>query len=193
MVGFSALIVEDNSGLAAALAETVREWTSEVQVATSVRTARRTLESLRPGLILLDYRLPDGDGLEIAELAQSLRPRPVVVALSGEATAEESFRLARAGVADFLAKPARLEDVRRVIRGALARIPDPTIEARSAVGRVPIFEVEVGVRLAMIEEAFARSGGSVNGAARELGISRQALQQMLKSKDLAGRVKVSRD
>jgi diguanylate cyclase (GGDEF)-like protein len=83
------------------------------------------LERLRTGTFdacLVDHRLPDGDGLELARAAQKARfPVPVIM-LSGAATLELDLQAMALGVADFLDKkrldPVRLE---RTIRYALAR------------------------------------------------------------------------
>jgi len=183
-----ALIVEDNASLAQSLAEVLEERDFSVKHGASVRSAKEALQSWVPQLVILDFMLPDGTGLDVlAELAH-LRPQPVVVAISGEAGPEESFQLARAGVRCFLRKPFRLQQVRAAVDEALDATPDPTVEARAAVGKVGIKDLEAEIRRAMVGEALARSGGSVRGAAALLGISRQLLQHILKSPEHEGKI-----
>lgn len=131
--------------------------------------------------------LPDGTGLDVLSVSSRLSPTPTVVAVSGEATPEDSFRLARAGVCCFLRKPFRLEQIRGALEEALDVVPDPLAEIRSSVGKIPIKDLEANVRRAMVSEALVRSRGSVRGAAQLLGISRQLLQHILKSPEHEGK------
>jgi DNA-binding NtrC family response regulator len=188
----SALIVEDNAGLAATLVDIVRQRATLVNHAGSVAEATRWLEDSQPGLVVLDFKLPDGTGLDVLELLAPRSPQPVVVAVSGEATPEESFRLARAGVRCFLRKPFGLDAIRAALDEALDTSPDPMVEVRGAVGHIGIKELEFEVRRAMVSEALAKSGGSVRGAAALLGISRQLLQHILKAPEFEGQIPRSR-
>lgn len=183
-----ALIVEDNPSLARSLAEVLEERDFLVKHGPSVRAAKQALEGWVPQLVILDFMLPDGTGLDVLAALAPLRPQPVVVAISGEAGPEESFQLARAGVRCFLRKPFRLQQVRAAVEEAMDATPDPTVEARAAVGKVAIKDLEAEIRRAMVGEALARSGGSVRGAAALLGISRQLLQHILKSPEHEGKI-----
>lgn len=186
--GLSALIVEDNAGLASTLSDVVRERASAVHWVANVAEATSWLEGHRPSLVVLDFKLPDGTGLDVLRVLAPRSPQPVVVAVSGEATPEESFRLARAGVRCFLRKPFGLEAVRAALDEALDTSPDPLVEVRAVVGHKGIKELEFEVRKAMVCEALAKSGGSVRGAAALLGISRQLLQHILKAPEFDGQI-----
>jgi len=188
-----ALIVEDNANLGATLADVVRERASEVLLAGSVAEARGHLEGRQPALVVLDFKLPDGTGLDVLQVLAPRSPQPVVVAVSGEATPEESFRLARAGVRCFLRKPFGLDAIRAALDEALDTSPDPIVEVRGVVGHKGIKELEFEVRRAMVSEALAKTGGSVRAAAALLGISRQLLQHILKTPDFEGQITRPRD
>lgn len=54
--------------------------------------------------------------------------------------------------------------------------------ARSAVGRMGIRELEEMLRRTMIDEALRRASGNIQRAADLLGVSRQHLQHMLRSR-----------
>src|SRR3990170_1997403 len=56
-------------------------------------------------VVLTDYRLRDGSGLDVARVAAAASPAPLVIAWSGHASASEAFQLAQAGVLEFLDKP----------------------------------------------------------------------------------------
>ena len=71
--------------------------------ATNLAEARRSIADAPPDLILLDWFLPDGQGLD---LIRSLpEPRPRVVMLTANALAETRTQSLAAGADDFLSKP----------------------------------------------------------------------------------------
>jgi CheY-like chemotaxis protein len=102
------LVVEDNVPLRAAIARLVRSWGAK---AIEAGTAREALALLNPppDLIISDIRLPDESAFCVFEAAARLWPKPLGVAISGEASADETFRLAQVGVLGYLAKPMSLE------------------------------------------------------------------------------------
>ncbi len=170
------LIVEDHGPLREALARALARFSAEVLQADGVRAAEAKLER-HPDVVLVDVWLPDGSGRAVVERAVRLRPAPAVIAMSGHASAEEAFELARAGARRYLAKPIALEDLMRSIDEALADRPDLTPLVAAHVGQTPLREVVEHVRDVMLGEALARTGGSRTAAARVLGVTRQAVQQ----------------
>ena len=172
--------MEDTERLRRTLTEVLRARAAEVVGVGTVAEARDALSALRPDLLVLDFKLPDGSGLEVLEAAASVSPAPVVVAISGTAGPADTFRLAELGVRAYLEKPIALADFERALEQALTRAPDLSPHVRSAVGRVGIKDVEAQVRETMVKEAIARSGGNRRGAARLLRVSRQLLQHMLR-------------
>jgi len=110
-----ALVVEDDPVLRRSLVRGIRRWGLETLEAHDVRSARRMLRC-EPDLVVTDVRLPDGTGHEVARRASRMHTPPLVVAMSGEATAAEAFELGRASVRLYLEKPFTLEELERRIR-----------------------------------------------------------------------------
>ena len=143
---------------------------------------RLQLEACSPRLIVLDVRLPDGSGVELAALAAQRRPKPTVVAVSGMSSAAEAFELAQAGVSLYLPKPFDLADLRRAVREARDWVPPIDPFVKESVGKRELLDVVANVRSTMVDEALARSEGSRRGAAKQLGVSRQAIQQIVRKR-----------
>ena len=173
------LIVEDHKPLRQALARAARGWGSEVLEAGSVREASARLAQ-KPDLVIVDVALPDGTARPIVEQAVKMRPAPAVIAMSGQASAEEAFELARIGARRYLAKPISLDDLNRSVDEALADRPNLAPHVAAHVGNTPMRQVLDEVRGVMVDEALAREHGSRSGAARILGVSRQAVQQAVR-------------
>jgi DNA-binding NarL/FixJ family response regulator len=106
----SILIVDDDPGFGLAAAEvlTARGYRVLGQ-ATSVAAALEQCDQLDPDAVLVDVRLPDGDGVALAEELRARPHAPMVLLTSTdrEAVPPEVLRLSRAN--GFIPK-ARLAD-----------------------------------------------------------------------------------
>lgn len=173
------LIVEDDRSLCGAIARIAARWGDEVHQAHTVADALDLLE-LNPTLLIVDVRLPDGNALEVVETAAKRRPVPMMVAVSGEASPEESFRLAQSGVRAFLSKPLGGEELAAQVEKVLREAPELEPIVVSTVGRKAMRDVIAEVRTAMKDQALASAGGNRSEAARLLEVSRQAVQQMVR-------------
>jgi CheY-like chemotaxis protein len=88
--------------------------------------ARRLVASERIDLVLLDVRLPDGVGLDLARELREDPGRPAVMILSASVLPSEVERARAVGVDEFVPKPYRpMELVERIAR---------LIESRTAPG-----------------------------------------------------------
>jgi two-component system response regulator RegA len=174
-----ALVVEDDLELARAIVRSLEEWGAITTSAATLAHALPMLES-RPELVILDISLPDGSGLRVAERACQMRPAPLVIVFSGSATAEEAFRLGQLGVRGYLRKPISLADFTATVVALLSAAPDLAPFLVATVGRQPFQDVLESVRRTMAEQALALAGGNRTGAARLLGVTRQAVQHLIK-------------
>ncbi|HVB78303.1 MAG TPA: hybrid sensor histidine kinase/response regulator [Candidatus Nitrosotalea sp.] len=102
------LAVDDDPASLVALEATLRPLGEEIITASSGTEALRALLQRRFGMILLDVRLQDYDGFELARLIRSrpsTRTTPIVF-LTAYDQLEETVRLGyQSGAADFIFKP----------------------------------------------------------------------------------------
>jgi two-component system repressor protein LuxO len=115
------LLVEDTASLAAVYSEYLRAAGYESEHARSAGEALKLAHAAPPDAVLLDLRLPDGDGLSVLrELRRDLTDLPVVVmtAHGSVATAVEAMR---GGASDFLVKPFAAERLAVTLGNALER------------------------------------------------------------------------
>ncbi|MBI3636409.1 MAG: response regulator [Candidatus Rokubacteria bacterium] len=119
--GASVLLVDDDRELAAALTEYLA---GEGYQVTRVFTAAAALRALRQqtlDLLLLDIRLPDGDGIDIMRAALRLAVAPDVILMSGHATVDSALAALEAGAAGYVLKPMDLSYLGSLIRRVVAR------------------------------------------------------------------------
>jgi diguanylate cyclase (GGDEF)-like protein/PAS domain S-box-containing protein len=72
-------------------------------------------------LILLDYRLPDGNSLAILEWLQRQDRDEAVIMMSDDCAMDIAIRALRRGAADFLRKPCHEIELRRSVRDVLKK------------------------------------------------------------------------
>jgi len=82
-----------------------------VVLARSLHEAREAVERAAPELVVLDRRLPDGDGLDyLPELRAQLPGTPVVM-VTAHGDIQSAVDAIRAGASDYVAKPVDLTDL----------------------------------------------------------------------------------
>jgi CheY-like chemotaxis protein len=101
----SVLIVDDDEGFGRAAAEILGDRGYRVVgVATSVADALTQCDLLAPEAVLLDVRLPDGDGVELAERLTARPHAPTVLLTSTDRMAVPAEQLRRSGAYGFVPK-----------------------------------------------------------------------------------------
>lgn len=123
-----ALVVDDDVDSAMTMRELIAGEKFTVAVAHNLRDARRQMAMQQPDILLLDLRLPDGNGMELLADAQMVADTEVVLC-TGHANLETSIQALRLGAADYLVKPVNLKQ----LQGVLSRIMKPaTLKAEVA-------------------------------------------------------------
>jgi CheY-like chemotaxis protein len=89
--------------------------------APDLAAARRILGTERVDLVLLDVRLPDGNGLDLArDIATLPAPRPEVIILSASVLPSERDAALATGASRFLEKPYVPSELISVIATSIA-------------------------------------------------------------------------
>lgn len=113
-------IIEDDEDIRDVIEFILQESEYEVNVASNAKEFKINLFNTLPDLIVMDVRLPDGNGLQLCrQLKQSIETRHIpVIIISAHATAEEASKQAFAD--DFISKPFDLEELIKRIEYHLA-------------------------------------------------------------------------
>jgi len=118
MAGRRVLVVDDEALIRWSLAERLRADGHEVLEAGSVAEA---LEQADHGvdLVLLDYKLPDGDGLDVLRGLREADPDTLVMMLTAHKGVDTVVEALQAGAFDYATKPFDLDDVTLRVERAL--------------------------------------------------------------------------
>jgi DNA-binding NtrC family response regulator len=84
-------------------------------------TAADALKRFRDGvdLVLLDYKLPDGDGLDVLRQIKSADPDILVVLLTGHSSVETAVEAMKQGAYHYANKPFNLDEIVLLVEKAL--------------------------------------------------------------------------
>ncbi|WP_341924316.1 response regulator transcription factor [Nocardioides psychrotolerans] len=116
------LVVDDHEVLATSLAHVLDAEPDlvTVGVAGSLERARALIPTCAPGVILLDHRLPDGDGADAIGELLALRPSAQVVMLTASAADHVLVKALEAGASGFVSKTRSLAELTSAVRAAAA-------------------------------------------------------------------------
>jgi two-component system nitrate/nitrite response regulator NarP len=116
------VLVEDNDVFRETL-ELLLDVTPDLQVIASVPDGRSALDVCQrvdPDVVVMDYRLPELDGVEVTGAIRRACPEAAVVVLTGGADPGELAALREAGAVACLTKDQDLEAIAGAIREAAA-------------------------------------------------------------------------
>lgn len=132
------LVIEDDVDMGALIAEVLREHfhTSRVQVARTIGEALR-LDTDQFELILCDFNLPDGTGLEAIQRILARDAEAAIIIVTGDTEIETAVSAVHAGAFDYVVKSEQF----------LTHIP-LTVEKNLAIHRIKKENARLQVELA---------------------------------------------
>ena len=117
-------------------------------------TAAGAIEKMTPAvdLVLLDYRLPDGDGLSVLRQIKELSPDTLVILMTAFSTVENAVAAMKHGAYHYLNKPFNLDDVSAFVDKALetSRLRREVRLLRGSQSREYGFDAIIGASPAMV-------------------------------------------
>jgi two-component system response regulator AlgR len=144
-------IIADDETPARSRLKALLEDIGNVDVVGEAKNGKEALllaERYRAQLLLLDIRMPQMDGIEVAEHAQKLDPSPAIVFTTAYDTyALKAFDL---NAVDYLLKPIRLERLQNAISKAHALLPNQLDAIKSLQHKRTHFSVNERNRILLV-------------------------------------------
>ncbi|WP_296818199.1 sigma-54 dependent transcriptional regulator [Thiobacillus sp.] len=118
----SLLIVDDEEIALRNLQHVMEKAGYQVTATQSGATAVTLLASRRFDVVLTDLRMEGVDGMDVLKQSRELQPEAEVIFITGYATAESAVQALKHGAFYYIAKPFRLDEVRKVVAEALEKV-----------------------------------------------------------------------
>lgn len=115
------MLVDDEKKICELLNTMLTQDGYAVDVAYSAPDAIEQMEGGDHDLLITDIKMPGMDGLELANRVRNFDENLPVVAITGYATIDTAVQALRQGIDDYVAKPFKARDIRRVIDKVLEK------------------------------------------------------------------------
>ena len=152
------LVVDDEPSIVDAVATALRYEGFEVQEALTGREAIEATREFEPDLIVLDWMLPDIEGIEVGRRLRAQGSKTAVLFLTAKDGTENKVEALRAGGDDYVTKPFSLAEVvaraQAILRRTAGDLPGDVLRFADLVldeGRHEVFRGETRVDLTATE------------------------------------------
>lgn len=115
------LLIDDDTYICSLLENYLSDEGYAVEIAHAGKKGLEKAVKKQFDLVLLDYRLPDGDGLKFLEEIKRVNAAIPVIIITAYADVNSAVRLIKAGAFDYVTKPIRPEELVSLIRLALKK------------------------------------------------------------------------
>ena len=114
------LLVDDEKDFLASMSERMRLRGMDVTTAASAKEALAIIESDVFDAVVLDFQLPEMDGMTVLKKIKARHPEAQIILLTGHASLERGVEAIKIGASDYLEKPADMEALSKKIKEAKA-------------------------------------------------------------------------
>ena len=132
------LVVDDDYSLRRQLTRYLSKEGYKVVEADSGKTMRQALDQYQPNLVLLDLRLPDTHGLELAREVRA-DPDIGIIILTGSQDEIDKIVGLELGADDYLNKPVDLRELLARIRSVMRRVDLKSLTSTRNTNKVASF------------------------------------------------------
>jgi len=112
---FSILIVDDEEPQRISLSSFLKRRNFSIFTADNLTNALSVLKSEIIDMVLTDFKMPGGSGLDLLQQVKQLNPETDVVVMTAFGKLEEAVEMMKLGAYDFLTKPIDLDILENII------------------------------------------------------------------------------
>lgn len=115
------LIIDDDVYICDILTKLLQNNGFLVEYVFTALNAQKKLKTTTYDIVLCDFRLPDGDGLEILRKIKTLSPDTAVIIMTAYADIKMAVKLMKSGASDYVTKPLQSEEIVQIINQVLKK------------------------------------------------------------------------
>jgi len=165
----SLVIVDDDLPFLNRLGRAMEARGFKVRLAQSVKESLDLIREEPPAYAVVDMRLEDGNGLDVLQFLNEIRPEARAIVLTGYGNIATAVTTVKLGAVDYLAKPADADDVYAALMA--------TSDAKATPPENPMSADRV--RWEHIQRVYELCNRNVSETARRLNMHRRTLQRIL--------------
>jgi len=113
------LVVDDERSMREFLEIFLTKEGYQVTLASNGEEANQLLGHQKYALVITDIKMKDVDGIAVLKKAKALNPETVVIIISAFATAENAVEAMKEGAYDYIPKPFKVKDIKKIVKDAL--------------------------------------------------------------------------
>lgn len=115
------LVIEDEAQLARNIESYLNRSGFDAHKSDSGSRGLEEFERFKPDVVLLDFKLPDFDGLKVLKRLRSLDPGVSVIMMTGVGGVEVAVAAMKAGAHDYITKPVVLKELKLLLEKAVGQ------------------------------------------------------------------------
>ena len=108
------LVIEDEALFARAVVKCLQKANFECEHAENLSDGRALIKQFSPDLVLLDMRLPDGNGFDL--IAECVAQKMVVIVMTAHGEISDAVNAIKLGASDYLKKPIDLDELLLIVQ-----------------------------------------------------------------------------
>jgi len=113
------LVVDDEKNMCRAISSALSKTVRTIEACYTGLDALERIQSNNYDLVLLDYKMPGLDGLEVLKEIKALSPELIVIIMTAYATIDSAVQAMKMGAYDYVLKPFEAEEIRLCVDRAL--------------------------------------------------------------------------
>jgi len=114
----SILVVDDDKIILQVVSEMLSDYNYNIILAESVSEAINILKEKDISIVLTDFVLNDGSGMDVMFHVQKYQPDAKIILMTGKPTIKNAISVIRSGAFDYLIKPFEMENLQSTVRRA---------------------------------------------------------------------------
>ena len=132
----SVMVVDDEPGIRTALRANFLRHGWDVETASCVRDALKSVETREFDLVVTDVRMPDGTGVDVMRAVRKASPGTGVILLTAFGSVPDAVNAMRDGALDYLTKPIPFDRLQATAAQVMARARQSQSNPVDAVGDI---------------------------------------------------------
>jgi DNA-binding NtrC family response regulator len=154
------LVVDDQAALRAAIAQYLSDEGYDVVQAGNASEAFKLIDSVQPHGAIIDYSLPDNNGLTVTDYLLEADPNAAAILLTAHGTIDLAVQAMKRGAEQFLTKPVELKTLEVLLRRAIAQKQASRVRQASIRSKAPNPFIGVSTAIKQLEAQAQRLAGS---------------------------------